>query len=569
MKKLLTILQFTVYFLLSAHIAAASWWIDSYDTTIQVQEDSTLLITETITANFSEEPHHGIYRVIPKYIEKEDGHREKLRLSLVSITDEDGNAHNYYKSTTTDEIQYQIGNADILIQAPETYIITYEVANGLLYFEDHNEVYWNAIGTAWEANILNATATVTLPDSLTIEDEIGAICYAGSTGSTNQDCTFNQTNTNQVDFQTTGSLSPYEGFTIAVSFPLGHTTPPSDIIWIIQDHWPAIIVPIVFTILFIKWKNHGRDKKVHTVVPEYKPPQQISPIEAAILIDEKADIRDISAIIIDLAIRGFIKIEEIEKQKLAFFKSKDYKFHRLNKSDENSLKKFEQDLLEKIFGQRKTKELSDLKNKFYKHIPKLLEQMSDSAMEQKLFEKRPDKAKTTHTVTGSCSSVIGVAMLTILADITWGFTLGMSVLVSGILTIVFGYYMPKKTQYGQKLYEKILGLRMYIETAEKDRIKFHEKRKHFEKLLPYAMIFKQTNHWAKQFEDIYKTPPDWYSSTSWDTGTAFSMTHLISSIENASSSISSTMSSSPGGGGSGFSGGSVGGGGGGGGGGAW
>jgi len=570
MKKIFAILLSTIYCLLSIQVATATWWIDSYNTRIEVQENSTLLITETIEANFSEEAHHGIYRIIPNYITKEDGTLEKLRLKLISITDGEGNKYNYSTSSTPKAVQYKIGSPETLIQTPKTYIITYQVSNGLLYFDDHNEVYWDSIGTAWETNIKNATTTIILPETLTINDEIDAICYAGSLGSNEQSCSYTQTNTNQIDFKTTDTLSPYQGFTIAVSFPLGHTTPPSSILWVINDYWPVIIVPIVFIILFIQWKNHGKNKRTHTIVPIYEPPHEMSPIEVAIILDGRADNRDISAVMIDLAVRGFIKIEEVEEKKLGLFNKKDYRLHRTNPNDEKSLKDFEKELLGRIFGKQKSTRVSTLKNKFHTHLEILKRKMVDSAMEKKLFEKRPETVKSRYAFKGMGITILGFFIVPFINLFNAAFALGISIIISGILVIVFGYYMPKKTDEGQRLYEKVLGLRMYIETAEKDRIKFHERREHFEKLLPYAMIFKQTNHWAKQFEDIYKEPPDWYESNMWLTE-GFMLSGLINSLDNATSAMNSAMSSMPNdSGGSGFGGGgSVGGGSGGGGGGSW
>lgn len=570
MKKLLIlIILCTLYSVLCTPIALA-WQIDSYDTSIAVQDDSTLLITEVIEANFSQDPHHGIYRNIPRQIANENGNLEKLRLNIISITDENGTPLNYTTTQSFSATTLQIGDEDILIQALQTYVITYEVLNGLSFFDDHDEVYWDAVGIEWEAEILEATATVILPDGIQSIQDIQTICYAGTQGSSSQNCSAHVSSLQTVEFYTK-DLNWYEGFTIAVGFPKDLVTEPSRTLWILMDFWPIVIIPIVFTFLFRRWKRYGKDKKIHTVVPEYAPPKEISPIESGILIDEKADMRDISAVMIDLAIRGFIRIEEIEEKTLGIFKHKEYILHRLKESGEKNLQKFEQTLLDKIFDGKKEQKLSKLKNKFYKHIPELKKQMFTAVMDKKLFTKNPEKAKTWYIVIGMFVTFGGFAAIPGLAFyMTWGIVLGLSLAICGILTIVFGFYMPQKTDHGHELYKRILGLKMYIETAEKDRIKFHEKEKHFEKLLPYAMIFSQTKHWAKQFEDIYTQPPDWYTASTWGAASAFSLTDFTHNLENCTSAISTSLASSPGSGGSGFGGGGgAGGGGGGGGGGAW
>lgn len=564
MKKIFTSLILSLLF--TSQVQA--WWIDEYKTNIEILESGTIVVTEEIQANFTTDPRHGIYRNIPTKITKEDGHTEKLRTNLISITDDQGTTLPYSTTHTTTATTHKIGDENILIQAPQTYIITYEVANGLSYFEDHDEIYWNAVGTEWETEILKATATIILPDGITSIQDIQTICYTGVQDSSKSDCSTHVQDLATATFQTTKSLNYYEGLTIAVAFPTGLVDQPNTLLWAIQDYWPIILIPLAFVILFRRWQTYGKDVRVHTIVPEYEPPKEISPIETSILLDEKADMRDMSAILINLAIQGFIKIEEIEEKTLKIFKHKNYILHRLKESQENSLQSFEQSFLSKIFEEEKEIKISDLKNKFYKHLPKLRKELYEAAMQKKLFTKNPEKAKTSYIIAGVVQVVIGFTLMTAIAFFTTGVILGLSLAASGILTVIFGFYMSKKTTLGHELYKKLLGLKLYIETAEKDRIKFHEKEHHFEQLLPYAIIFNQTKHWAKQFEDIYKSPPDWYTSSSWGAASAFSLTDFTHNLDNCTSAINTSLSSSPGGGGSGFGGG-AGGGGGGGGGGAW
>ncbi len=153
-----------------------------------------------------------------------------------------------------------------------------------------------------------------------------------------------------------------------------------------------------------------------------------------------------------------------------------------------------------------------------------------------------------------------------------GLMYGVAAFLSGMVFMGFGYFMPQRTQKGAIVREEVLGLKMYMETAEKDRINFHnapEKNPaQFEKLLPYAMALGVEEQWAKQFEDITKSAPDWYDGG----GTSFSPVIFAHSMHDFSSANNATMVSTPssaGSGGSGFSGGGSGGGFGGGGGGSW
>jgi uncharacterized membrane protein len=137
------------------------------------------------------------------------------------------------------------------------------------------------------------------------------------------------------------------------------------------------------------------------------------------------------------------------------------------------------------------------------------------------------------------------------------------------LTLILSPFMPKKTDKGRLAYEHILGFKLYLETAERDRVKFQEKEHLFYEFLPYAMTFKIADKWSKAFAGIYKNPPDWYMGAGTGIFDPVEFSHHLSDL---SSQMSRTLASTPqssGSGGSGFSGGYSGGGFGGGGGGSW
>jgi len=171
--------------------------------------------------------------------------------------------------------------------------------------------------------------------------------------------------------------------------------------------------------------------------------------------------------------------------------------------------------------------------------------------------------------------IIGVVQMIILG--IWSVYLGAVAIIAGgvslMVLVFFAVIMGHRTEKGVEIKEKLLGLKLYLETAEKDRIKFHnapaKNPKRFEKLLPYAMVFGVEKEWAEQFEDIYKVQPDWYDGVG---GQSFNSIILADSLHSFSETTSATAFSAPssaGAGGSGFSGGGSGGGFGGGGGGSW
>ena len=130
------------------------------------------------------------------------------------------------------------------------------------------------------------------------------------------------------------------------------------------------------------------------------------------------------------------------------------------------------------------------------------------------------------------------------------------------------------TEKGLEYSRIIEGLKLYIEMAEKERIEFLQSVdgadvshqgivKVYEKLLPYAVMFKLEESWIKEMAKYYEysdvSTPAWYIGVG-----AFSANDFSSALSSASSYIASTAahsttsnssSGSSGGGGGGFSGG--------------
>jgi len=318
-------------------------------------------------------------------------------------------------------------------------------------------------------------------------------------------------------------------------------------------------------LLFYLWYSRGRDPKGRgTIIAQFDAPDNLTPAEVGTIIDEKAHKRDISAEIINLAIKGYIKIKRIEVK--GIFKSVDYELFKLK--DENSLANpFERELMTSLFKKKIEIKLSSLKDKFYKDLKKVEKEIYESIVSKGYFLKNPNKVRGTYIGIG-----FAILVLSWFSGPIFNWFGVVNIAISGILVIIFSFFMPKKAKKGVLAKEYILGLKNYLTVAEKDRIKFHnapEKNpEHFEKLLPYAMVLGVEKEWAKQFENIYDQQPSWYNDPSHAHFTAFVLASSLNSFQTKANTTltsrpSSASSGSSGFGGGGFSGGGFGGGGGG------
>lgn len=550
----------------------ASEKIDNLEVVIKMNEDASISVSEKISYNFGDAQKHGIFRNIP-YKYKARGGNFKLRLSGISVTDESGAPYHYEQLQSGNDLVIKIGDANKFVTGKKTYVINYTVKRAINYFETHDELYWNAIGTEWPVAISGAKAVVELPRGIE-PAKIQKTCFAGSYGS-DKFCDNISTdsdengNARRVTFEQS-ALGPGEGLTIVVGIPPGIIAKPTlfQRIWeTIKDNW-IIFVPfiVLFSILYF-WYTRGRDPKGRgTIVAQYEAPDNLTPLEVGTIIDERFDNKDISAEIINLAVKGYLKIKRLE-EKIFIFKSHNYQLEKIKDADDLP-NDFQKKIMESLFSGGEKIKLSSLRNEFYKDLKIIADETYQAVVAKSYFPKNPEKIRNLYRL-------IGIALFG--AAVAVGFFYGAlgiaSLVASGLAVTIFSFVMPKKTRKGVLAKEHIFGLKEYLKVAEKDRIKFHnapaKNPERFEKLLPYAMVLDVEEEWAEQFKEIYNQPPSWYKDK---TSASFNSVVFVNSLESFSSSAGGTLSSSPSsaaGGGSGFSGGGSGGGDGGGGGGSW
>lgn len=566
MKRLLIIFLLAVLFIPARAHAGVEERISNFRVNIDVREDASVRVTETITYDFGTNERHGIYRTIPVKYQARGG-SFRLRVSEVSVFEAERGAP-FTTSRTGNDLKIKIGDADALVTGKHTYAIEYVVDRAITYFDDHDELYWNATGDEWQVPIDHAEAFVRLPSDTSLDVQ----CFIGPRGST-LPCESTGAVSGAALF-TANNLGAQEGLTIVVGFPKGAVREPSaleQILSTIRDNIILGLPIVVFLVFFWLWWTRGRDPKGRgTIIAEYDAPDNLTPAEVGTIMDEHAHRRDISSLLIHLAVNGYLDITRIDKT----MRKDDYLFKKL-KDEKTLANDFERTLLSKMFGEKTEIKLSDLKNTFYKDLVEVIKQLYDTTASKGYFIKNPQKVRMKYMIG---SAVLLMVFFPLLGQITefFGGNIGAlaigSMVASGLIIFIFGLAMPMKTRKGVRAKEHIAGLKEYLTVAEKDRLKFHnapEKNpRHFETLLPFAMALGVEKEWAKQFEGLYATPPSWYH----DSGArAFSSVYFASSLSDFSSRTSSVMASRPGSaasggsglGGGGFSGGGFGGGGGG------
>ncbi len=545
--------------------------IQRFDAAIVVDTNATIDVTETIVPKFTGS-WNGLYRTIPVDYHTPQGFNWTIRFSLLSVTDGQGNALRTDQSRERHYLKLKIwipGAQD----AVKTVVIHYRATNALRFFDEHDELYWNVTGDEWDVPIEAVSAQIRLPAKAS---GVRAIAFNGAYGSTAQDASV-AIDGPSVQVTMPHALAFHEGMTAVVGWDKGLVRQPTALARagdFAAANWPLFLPIPIFFGMFAIWRAKGRDPRQLPITVQYDPPDQLTPGEAGTLIDNSADMRDITATLVDLAVKGYLKIEETEDAKLfGLIKDRDFTFHRLKPESEwDALQEHEKRVLDGVFGGRSTVALSDLENEFYKSLTGIKNAIFDRLLDRRFYRARPDNVKARWMVgavfLGGLLAVGGGGALAARLSMT-PLPFVLAGIISASIVGGFGLVMPARTVRGARTLEQVLGFEEFLGRTEGDRLRnFVRTPDMFEKFLPFAMAFGVEKKWAKAFESMALEPPRWYAGAAGYQ--AFNAATFSTRLSAMATKASSTMASSPrSSGGSGFSGGSSGGGGGGGGGGGF
>lgn len=528
--------------------------IEDYKIDMVVNEDNSFDITETITANFNKAK-HGIFRKIPirNSVKRADGTKSdnKAKISKISVNDK------YTTSTEDGYKEIKIGDKDKTVRGKRTYTIKYNYNIGRDPLKDVDELYFNLIGTEWDTTIKNVDFKITMPkefDSSLLGMSRGKY---GSGDSTN--ITY-EVSGNVIEGKIDKALSKGEALTIRLTLPEGYFSAKSNF-----DILPIGIM--IFSIgcvvgTYLLWRKYGKDDKVVETV-EFYPPDGYNSAEVGFLYKGMADNKAIISLLVYLADKGYLKIEETDEKGM-FSKNKGYKITKVKDYDGNN--EAERVFFNGLFKKKDTVTHKDLYNKFYTTIDSVRSKIQSKANMYKIFEEVSSK-KTIWVILMIVAIIAAMIIKPIIEYGPIGGTLTavmyMVCIASIIALIVFACIMKKRTDYGNEMLGKIRGFKKFLENAEKGKLEslVEENPKYFYNILPYTYALGVSEKWMKQFESMAIEEPDWYVGNGAFNIIAFN-TFMNNTMRSAETSMSSSPSSS-GGSGGGFSGGGSGGGGGG------
>ena len=310
---------------------------------------------------------------------------------------------------------------------------------------------------------------------------------------------------------------------------------------------------LVLILCILIWFKSGRDtggRKV--IIAEYEPPTDLSPAEVGVLDDFKATDREITATLVDLAVRGYISIERVPKT---------YQFTLL-KDDVLDLKAHEKELLDGLFGVAsaklkssihskltspeaikkaqqypalssemligKTVRLDQLSSYFYQYVNNAKQSMFDNLMAAGYFASHPWTAG---------APVYCLALASFIASFWTSKDYQISLWASATIFLICGALMQSRSRRGTRAKEVVDGFKDFIQTAESSRINLTQTPNNalgkttvelYEKYLPYAIALGIEGQWNSKFKNIYTEPIDWLARNPIDD--IFELTGTVSGI---------------------------------------
>ena len=556
------------------------WRITDYRVSATADGQGTTAVQLTLDFDFGNEPGHGPYLTFPlrQEIADDPDHWRMLDVVVGAVTSPSGASADVLTTQEGGNLLVRVGSEHRTWTGVQTYQVNYTI-RGLIAPQQAvsglDEVNWNVVGPGWEVPIDTATVTITGPAAVSRAAcfqgwDYAAACEASHAGAA-------------ATFAARG-VGEGSGMQVVAGFPAGTFTgaearlerrlTPGNMFPLtpLTGGITAALSVLGLAAVFRRTRRGARDQVYLGLTPgvvpapgqeatvghqdqelpvavQFAPPQGSRPGELGTLTDATADTRDVTATLIDLAVRGHLAINQTGK--------KDWTFTRLAGADTPT--GYEQRLLGRLFRSGAEVATDDLRDPAYAGL--ITGTKSDLHRrvhgELKWFTANPATVRGLALAAGILLVAAGVGLGLLLGLVGWGLV-GLAGVVTGLAVIVANNRFGSRTATGSAVLAQTRGFELYLRTAEADQIRFEEGVDVFSRYLPYAIMFGVAERWTKVFTELaaqgrYAFDTPWYHGY----GYGFAYSGFASSLDSLASTMSSSLQAATAAtsGGSGFSGG--------------
>ncbi len=512
-------------FFLSSPVSAEE--IRSFDVDIQTYRDSSFLVTEKIDYDFGTVERHGIHRVIPIVYTKGNNDYQ-IELKLSRVVDEKGEPYEVEKVLSGQKVNIRIGSPSYTMTGRHLITVQYRVRKGINFFDGAPEIFWNVTGHDWHVPIARVTCTIHPPPGVRASS-IKYSCFAGKHGKKEEGVSLVRDDGVVLK---SDWLKPGDHFMTIAGFPKGSVREPDlklKLFWWLEDWWPAIVIPsfCAFALGAIYWKfgrdSYGSDSSEDASASDvgFVFFENLRPAELGTIVDERCDMHDIVATLLDLAHRGYLKIKQLNREDPYGFEEPGYQLLRLDPGESGGdatkpLARYEEIFLAGIFesdGQMVDSVfLSDLKYHFQSRVTDIKNDIYERLVKGGYFQTNPHEERKVYYSLAFILLVVGSLVLFVATEVGSVVAWAVGLLLSACLAGAAAPHMPSRTARGCMEVRRANVLVRFIQTASKSQIQALEGRPVdiFSRTLPYAMVLGLEDQLASLFTTLIESPPSWY-----------------------------------------------------------
>jgi uncharacterized membrane protein YgcG len=486
--------------------ARADERILDYHVDLKIDPDGGLDVAEHIRVHAEgSKIRRGIYRDFPTRYQDRFGNRVVVDLKVIGV-ERDNMPEDFFTESLGNGVRINTGNDSFLrVPADYNFTIRYHTTRQLGFFPDHDELYWNAIGTGWDFWIDQGSADVELPSAVPAL-QMSFDGYTGYQGSKGQDFTAAATGPGRAHFALTRPLAAREGFTIVVTFPKGLIPEPTGaqrFMWLLKDNRGVLVGLLGAIVMLIycvrEWRRVGRDPNKGIIIPRYEPPRDQTPASVRYVQKMGYDMRCFSSEVLSLGVAHCLRIEREE----AFLGRDQWHLDRDTPASAPELGQSQQALLVSLFPPGRERVV--LKNSNASAI-----QAVRSQHESVLAAEGKGRYFNLNGKSTMIAFLIGAASIALAAFSSGGAGVP-AIIALGVLMViglgVFGYLVRAPTPEGRKLMDEIEGFKLYLSVAERDELARMKApgepavldAARYERLLPFAVALEVEDAWTAKF----------------------------------------------------------------------
>jgi len=544
-----------------------------------VERNGDLNVTETIGVQAEgNEIRRGIFRDFPTtYHRRRDGSQVIVGFQVLSVT-RNGNTEDFTLENLNNGVRVRIGSANrILNTGRHEYVIKYVTTRQIGFFQDFDELYWNATGNGWNFTIDRAEARITLPEAVPFRQ---SAFYTGPQDANGRDASIVEERPGRIVFRTTRPLPPKNGLTVAAAWQKGVVTPPSESQlagWWLSDNpaVPIAVVGVALLLLFYyyAWQRFGRDPRRGTVIPLFGPPTGMSAAATRYVNNLGFDQRCFTAAVVDCGVNGHLRITGGGSDKPVL----------VRRSGGKPVPSAEAAMVRKLFIRKSSLTLDQVNHETLSSAREALSNGLDQAFLGKLFTN--NFGWSGFGLVAAVALIVAVVLSLVFShsdNQVGGLIAGVAVpllFVLGGAGLIYGGLQRNPTSYwriivggtilggsaagglvlvktnghgwidlvpaiacyvaaalagigfpwlqapsveGRKVMDQIEGFREYLGVAEEDRLNAlnppDKTPELFERFLPYAIALDVENAWAKRFAGVLAAAGAAAATTGWYAG---------------------------------------------------